>query len=360
MKYSRKQIDKAGDILISSKDIEKVECATTMINDWRSHHLLVLDILKSAITEILSHHKIIPLFSSNRLKRMTSIIYKLDLNPEMHLGGMHDIGGLRFVLTDMDILNKTFDILKKNIPNDFSIHKIYNYIEIPKESGYRSIHLVYKYQSENNIYNGLKVELQIRTKLQHNWATAVETGGLATKTPLKSSQGDNKWLLFFKVVSSLFAIKEKMPVLKEFEKYSMERLMTFCYKHDEQYKFTDTLKALRLTLKHVEDTKYDKELYLIVIRFDKGIVNIKGFDATQTEDATNEYAQEEQSAVESKKAVVLVSVDNIKNLREAYPSYFLDTSEFIYVLERIRENCVKRGYIQNNEIDITNDNCTNN
>lgn len=33
MKYYRKQIDKAGDILISSKDIEKVECATTMIND---------------------------------------------------------------------------------------------------------------------------------------------------------------------------------------------------------------------------------------------------------------------------------------------------------------------------------------
>lgn len=127
---------------------------------------------------------------------------------------------------------------------------------------------------------------------------------------------------------------EKTPVLKEFEKYSMERLMTFCYKHDEQYKFTDTLKALRLTLKHVEDTKYDKELYLIVIIFDKGIVNIKGFDATQTEDATNDYAQEEQSAVESKKAVVLVSVDNIKNLREAYPSYFLDTSEFIDVLEK--------------------------
>lgn len=33
MKYSRKQIDKAGDILISSKDIEKVERATTMISN---------------------------------------------------------------------------------------------------------------------------------------------------------------------------------------------------------------------------------------------------------------------------------------------------------------------------------------
>lgn len=348
MKYSRKQIDKAGDALISSKEHSEISTATLLINDWRSHHLFVLEKLKKSITNILDDNSIEPLFSSNRLKRMTSIIYKLDLNPEMHLGGMHDIGGLRFVLEDMEALNKTYKILQQNIPNEFVIHKIYDYVERPKESGYRSIHIVYKHISEDETYNGLKFELQIRTKLQHNWATAVETGGLATKTPLKSSQGDNKWLLFFKVVSSLFAIKENASTLKEFDKYSMERLMVFCYKHDEQYKFTGTLKALRLTLKHVENSKYNKELYLIVIRFDKGIVRIKGFDTSQTEQATNEYASEEASAEEAKKAVVLVSVNNIENLREAYPSYFLDTSEFISVLETIKKNCILRGYLNNN------------
>lgn len=349
MKYSRKKIDKAGNALVSSKDPLVVESATKVINDWRSLHLFVLEKLKLAITNILCTNKIVPLFSSNRLKRMNSIIYKLDLNPEMHLGGMHDIGGLRFVLNDMNMLNNTFNVLQQNVPSEFTIHKIYNYVEDPKDSGYRSIHIVYKHTSENHDYDGLKVELQIRTKLQHNWATAVETGGLATKTPLKSSQGDSNWLLFFKVVSSLFAIKEQMPVLKDYRKYSMERLMTFCYKHDERYKFTETLKALRLSLKHVEDSKYDKELYLIVIKFDQGVVTVKGYDATQTILATTDYAIEEASAEEAKKAVVLVSVNNIKNLREAYPSYFLDTSEFIEVLEIIKENCLKRGYIINED-----------
>lgn len=344
MKYSRKQIDKAGDELIGSKDHNRVEAVTQIINDWRSHHLVVLEKLESALSTILNRNGILPLFRSKRLKRMSSIIYKLDLNPEMHLGGMHDIGGLRFVLESVEILDVTYGILQQNVPNDFLIHKIYNYVDNPKESGYRSIHVVYKHISDDYIYNGLKVELQIRTKLQHNWATAVETGGLATKTSLKSSQGDNKWLLFFRVVSSLFAIKEHTPLLKEFEKYSVERLMAFCYKHDEQYKFTDTLKALRETLKHVEKSNYDKELYLIVIKFDTGVVRVQGFDAEDKEIATTKYATEESTAEEAKKAVVLVSVNNIKNLHEAYPSYFLDTSEFIDVLEKIKRNCLIKGY----------------
>lgn len=41
MKYSRKQIDKAGDALTSSKEHSEVEAATLLINDWRFHHLFV-------------------------------------------------------------------------------------------------------------------------------------------------------------------------------------------------------------------------------------------------------------------------------------------------------------------------------
>ena len=36
MKYGRHQIDKAGDILISSKNTEEVSTAIEKINDWRT------------------------------------------------------------------------------------------------------------------------------------------------------------------------------------------------------------------------------------------------------------------------------------------------------------------------------------
>ena len=64
----------------------------------------------------------------------------------------------------------------------YKIIKFNDYVENPKDSGYRSIHYVYKYSSKADKYNGLKIELQIRTKLQHNWATAVETAGAMTRT----------------------------------------------------------------------------------------------------------------------------------------------------------------------------------
>ena len=189
MKYSRKEIDKAGKTVITEKDTTKVNEALNKINDWRQLHLAPLDLLQVGILNILKVNNQKIVFVSRRLKRLTSILYKLDLNPKMGLGGMQDIGGLRIVLSDIGNLYRTLDILKANVPESFTLkEKINDYVELPKESGYRSIHLVYKYHSEDT-YDGMNIELQIRTKLQHSWAMAVETAGLVTKTPLKSAQG---------------------------------------------------------------------------------------------------------------------------------------------------------------------------
>lgn len=88
MKYSRKQISRAGNAIITSNSKKEVDEAIAMINDWRSNHAFVLDQLKPLLSKLFNDAGIEPLFSSKRLKRMTSIQYKLDLNPEMGLGGM--------------------------------------------------------------------------------------------------------------------------------------------------------------------------------------------------------------------------------------------------------------------------------
>lgn len=333
--------------MISSKSPKEVEEAMGIINDWRSNHVYVLDQLSPFISRLFENKGINPLFFSKRLKRMTSIQYKLDLNPDMGLGGMQDIGGLRFVLQDISTLEKAFELIKQSLPENFAIYKINDYVNVhPKPSGYRSIHVVYQYSSDDERYNGLRVELQIRTKLQHNWATAVETAGLASNTSLKSSQGDDNWLLFFKVVSCLMSIKECKPLIPEYGRHSMEKLMRMCYKMDKKYKYTDILKALRVTVKSVEEKHYIDNLYLIIINFDKSTVIVTGYSKEDRNDAITRYAVEEGNAIEGKKAVVLVSVDDIRELREAYPSYFLDTSEFIFVLERIKDNCVDMGWTE--------------
>ena len=231
MKYGRHQIDKAGEIIMSAKSSKEYDDAMQKINEWRTLHLEALDALQNEILPLLKQSNIAISLTSRRLKRITSILYKLDINPEMRLGGMQDIGGFRIVVNDIDALHSVKKILTEQVPRSFDLIKIMDYVQTPKESGYRSIHFIYKYKSADSNTDGAKIELQVRTRLQHSWAMAVETAGLITRTPLKSSMGSDEWLDFFKIVSSLFAIKEKQPILKMHieKKYDIYSLMKLLY-----------------------------------------------------------------------------------------------------------------------------------
>lgn len=338
MKYSRKRITKAGKKIMTSKSIEERNAALELINDWRSNHLHPLNVMKNGLIRLLNQYKIKPILISQRLKRLTSIEYKLDLNTTMGLGGMQDIGGYRAVVKDTKDLFKLKDILEKNTTNH-KLNKTVDYVERPKVSGYRSIHFIYTYNSKLDKYKNLLLELQIRTKLQHNWATAVETAGILTKTSLKSSQGPDEWLDFFKIVSSLFAIKEELPVLQEHSESTMEELMIECYKFTENLKVIDILKALRISARQIEIDNFNGDYYLININVKESFVNIMTFKKSDYELASEEYLRVEKNIKENENAVVLVAATSIKALRKAYPSYFLDTSEFITALERVNENC---------------------
>lgn len=337
MKYSRNQINKAGEILITSSDREKVSRVIDIIDDWRELHLLPLDNLYNTIIEILEKENIQIHFVSRRLKRLSSIQNKLDRNPKMGLGGLQDIGGLRIVVLTINILNKVLFILENNIPEHFELTKSpTNYIENPKESGYRSIHFIYKYKSENKNLDGIRIELQLRTKLQHSWAMAVETAELDSKTALKSSEGDTNWLNFFKIVSSLFALKEKTPILTEHieNDYSRKDLLQQLYKLNSDFNIVDTLKALNVSNFHSTQENHKNGYYVLNINFIRKTVSIKTFPKDKEGEATAAYSALEKKVEERKNAVVLVSVPKIQQLQEAYPSYFLDTKNFIKTIEK--------------------------
>jgi hypothetical protein len=59
--------------------------------------------------------------------------------------------------------------------------------------------MVYKFRGsgEEAVYNGRRVEVQVRTQLQHSWATAVEAVGLFRREDLKAGRGDLDWLRLF-------------------------------------------------------------------------------------------------------------------------------------------------------------------
>lgn len=108
-----------------------------------------------------------------RIKRIDTIVEKLrrfheNPNGKMNLSRMWDIAGCRCILntTDEDKLYKLLKKIQKEYGKDC---KVNDYVAKRKDSGYRSIHIYVKdHQTQKPI------EIQLRNKEQHNWATLVE------------------------------------------------------------------------------------------------------------------------------------------------------------------------------------------
>jgi ppGpp synthetase/RelA/SpoT-type nucleotidyltranferase len=179
-KYSKSKIDKAGEILKIKTDTSKeVGEALNILSEWRAYHAIPLSsfakVLKDRAQKV-SHHAIV----AQRLKRTPSILLKLSNHKTMRLSAMQDIGGLRVIL---DSSKEVYELLQlyKRSRSKHSLFSLNDYIEKPKEDGYRSIHLVYKLKKDPSLF----LEIQLRSQLQHIWATGVEVFGTLKNSSFK-------------------------------------------------------------------------------------------------------------------------------------------------------------------------------
>lgn len=84
MRYTRSQINKSGQIIVSPMDnVLAYAEAMTMVDDWRKLHLPVLEQLVKQVSVVFSARNIPVTFTAQRLKRMPSIINKLRRTPQM-------------------------------------------------------------------------------------------------------------------------------------------------------------------------------------------------------------------------------------------------------------------------------------
>ena len=110
-------------------------------------------------------------------------------------------------------------VYKQKDKNNFLFIREKNYILEPKEDGYRSIHQIFKYQGKKEKrLEGYQIELQIRTKLQHQWATSVEIIDSIKQQSLKTGGGDIYYREFFKLSSKLIEYIELNKDISEISK----------------------------------------------------------------------------------------------------------------------------------------------
>ena len=120
--------------------------------------------------------------SNEEVREARAIEDKLRRIPTMDLSSMQDIGGCRAVLDTREQVQRVVERFcansrRRNRQSD----KIRDYAAWPRDSGYRAIHV-------HTRYHGRRIEVQLRTRDQDNWAKIVED--LTSKTGIDFKNGD--------------------------------------------------------------------------------------------------------------------------------------------------------------------------
>ena len=256
----------------------------------------------------------------------------------MQLSQMQDLGGCRAVVNSIEQVEELVAAYKNRKLKAANQYRIFDYITNPKQSGYRSVHLVYRYNSKHEQrarYNGLRIEIQIRSALQHSWATAVEVIDTITHQTLKSDIGGADWKRFFALMGSVFALEEGRPpvpgtpILRE-ELFSEVRQL--CVELDV-VGFLDGLMTGFDVIGVVEPS----EVY--ILKFDRvgKSTTVLGFNDNR--EASSAYVELEREAIDNANIqVVLVAVDSVSALKKAYPNYYFDTLAFLAYVKGLVSN----------------------
>ncbi|MBW8017674.1 MAG: RelA/SpoT domain-containing protein [Planctomycetes bacterium] len=352
--FTKSQVNKAGKIITNwiqsppGKITDEVLFANDVLNNWRVAHGYPVNTFQSTLRNKLTSIGVTNGLVAQRLKRWYSIVYKLRRFKTMRLDQMQDIGGLRAVVNSLDEIYLLRDSYHRSLMKSTFKHKLIaeiNYIEKPKTSGYRGVHLVFQYCNDKaKDWEGLRLELQIRTTRQHIWATAVETMGTFLRTSLKSSEGPDKWLDFFTLSGTAFAHLEGTPPLKGYEHFSDRDIFQLVTETAKALDVRGKLSVFSVAVDAISNNNCRGSRHLVLLDIISKTVKIKSFANNQLQEANDEYFKLEKEITNDRnKQVVLVSATNIDELKRAYPNYFLDTTKFIKLLDTMQNAVNYKG-----------------
>lgn len=332
-KYSKGALDRAGERI---RDGQAQPADVLMLDNWRASHLYVLNTFQSSLRarrKRMGEEGTITI--AQRLKRRPTIVDKLSREPGMSLSRMHDIAGCRLIFDDVSLLHA----FRAGVLDSRAGHELvgdrfrYDYISNPKPSGYRGIHDVYKYNvgSAGGVrWNGLRVEIQYRTSVQHAWATAVEISDIVNSTRLKFSEASRDISRLFLLASEMLArCHEDMPgycaamnpkeILAEFTElennlHTIGRLRNLATSDFRQFARSSKL----FILVNFTSGRQEGEFFA------------QGFSDNAT--AAAKYSELEQK-YQDVADVVLVGSSQQDAIKLAYTNYFSDASDFLRLID---------------------------
>lgn len=330
---SKNQVRKAGE---NVRDDKATNEDYKTISLWRSKHISIMTAMVNAINRKLKVKNLKAIIVARRLKRLSSIEFKLKRFPNMKFDTMQDIAGVRVVFKGLQqvkdfqmLMEKTYSKEDKKIK--FKLISTKDYIQEPKDDGYRSIHQIFEHKDAK-----MHLELQIRTQLQHYWATAVEVLGMKGESKIKQGKGEDYHKEFFKLSSALFSYTENTTISSKYKSLSKKDICEKIAELNQKHNILKNLSGLAVSVQNIENQANEKNYYFIVVlNFITNTLRITGFKERDFAEAKKFYDFCEQDSKENQNTdVVLISLDKFKLLKQAYPNYYLDSGSFIKVIKK--------------------------
>lgn len=342
--HTKGDIDRAGALLVpwwkmEAEQPKDLGWAYRVIENWRTSHAMPLLVFRMGLqnrTRRVEKNALV----AQRLKRFSSAMNKLAREPHMKLSQMHDLGGCRSIVSTTEAVERLYDLYRGNQGQSQGLFgsegklRCYDYIRGPKPDGYRGIHVVGRYSArleKNDPWNGQRIEIQLRSRLQHAFATAVETVTTFTREPLKFGAGPDEWRRFFSLMGSALAFREGTTLVDGTPsdvKELADELRNLTNKLRVRVRlrgWTHAMKQMRR--RSIANAKW----LLLVLDAHANTINVTGYRTRK--EASKELAGIENSARPENLDAVLVWVNSVKDLRRAYPNYYADTGEFISALK---------------------------
>ncbi|MEJ6555292.1 RelA/SpoT domain-containing protein [Microbacterium esteraromaticum] len=327
LEHSRKQVRRAGELIGrgGGSAADKQE-ARTKISNFRSAHgypLLSVYMHVRGKANAVSSDTVV----ARRLKRLPTILDKLDRQPTMNVVTMQDLGGCRVILSRVSEVHELVNALRTSRARN-SIIREKDYMDEPQSTGYRGVHLVYEYGASKIEYHGMKIEVQIRTTLQHAWATAVETMDLFSGSRLKYDDGDEHLRRYFAVVASLMAHHEgttSVPGADQQVRELRDELRAL----EGALGLTDRLRSY---VSIVDELPRSNRRLTMVLKLWRDTRQL-GISVFETQSQAEEHLAQIEALDDENIDAVLVSISKVGQVQSAYPNYFANTSTFVDFVE---------------------------
>ena len=353
MAISKTRVDRAGAALARGQyrsDEEYIELED-LFDEYRKGHLQPLSETTLEIQGWLGDYGQ-PYYIAQRLKRKPQIVRKLN-RLSVRLSQLQDIGGSRIIVPKNEDVDSLVKFLRDRVAakNHFSIDRVTDYRDRGRDrTGYRSLHFILS-------RDGVSLELQIRSRVQHYWAESIERTSVIYGYHLKEEEGDAEVLKYFRCLSDAFydleagreppaALKIEIDVLRE----KCERIIEQSPKANVFDSFVNEGIIKPMTEKEAKGGGKGLNNWIIVFDWNTGSFVSWDIVGRSPTEAIEAYVKNEKTFPSSEGyEVVLIGSSEVATVRQTHSHYF-GIEAFNTILETLDSSIV--GFRRKIDLDI--------